>query len=97
MKVSDLSSIISVLNTDANDNSFLILNKAADGSTTPVTYKVSLTHAGKTLANNLALVNYSADNKELKAYSINDDAYANSVIGYYMDSDQVSKLAAISA
>lgn len=97
MKVSDLSSIISVLNTDANDNSFLILNKAADGSTAPVTYKVSLTHAGKTLANNLALVNYSAINKELKAYSINSDAYENSVIGYYMDSDQVSKLAAISA
>ena len=97
MKVSDLSSIISVLNTDANDNSFLILNKAANGSTAPVTYKVSLTHAGKTLANNLALVNYSAANKELKAYSINSDAYANSVIGYYMDSDQVSKLAAISA
>ena len=97
MKVSDLSSIISVLNTDANDNSFLILNKAANGSTAPVTYKVSLTHAGKTLATNLALVNYSAANKELKAYSINNDAYANSVIGYYMDSDQVSKLAAISA
>lgn len=97
MKISALNSLSSTLTADAQANSYLIINNAADSSITPVTYKVSLTHAGQALSNNLKLVNYDATNQELKAYSISDNAYANATIGHYLSAEQVTKLGAISA
>ena len=97
MKISALNSLSSTLTADAQANSYLIINNAADSSTTPVTYKVSLTHAGQALSNNLKLVNYDATNQELKAYSISNDAYTNAAIGHYLSAEQVTKLGAISA
>ena len=96
MKISDLNSITSPITQDEQTNSFLIINNAATASITPVTQKISIDNLGKSIFTNLGILNYDDTNQELKAYSISGEQYSNDTIGYYLNSNQVTKLTGIS-
>lgn len=91
MKINELSAQSAAINSNGSNNSHLILNYAVDSEADPITYKVSLRNAGKAIANDLALIGYTT-NKGLIKYTIDNNAYASSSLGQYIDSTDRSVL-----